>query len=261
MTDSPDYRLDGFEPADASVERDFFSLTLSDDMFATLAAHHTADGHASYLAVYDNAAIWDVPGAPAYRSIHLQRDLDNRTFTVSHDTHPVAPLAQRWLIQRGCPAAAIELTHPGVLPPADTLTTQIEARIKTSGNRYEVVDDHTYNPGSFDVGIETWTLAYDTHPDSAIAPYRLFLEQVTPDLSSYTVREGAFADADAAQHWLDTRDTPLPEPPHPDDTAARRIRAALTRSTGLPVDPKAGLGTGATTSVSSAQRPNPGRSL
>ncbi|WP_406416430.1 hypothetical protein OH809_39040 [Streptomyces sp. NBC_00873] len=90
----------------------------------------------------------------------------------------------------------------------------------------------------------------------------MFLEEVATDSLTYTVREGAFADEDAAQDWLDNRDGPLPEPPeYRGDGAALRTRAALTRSTSPSAIPNAGLGTSTAPSVNTAQRPNPRRSM
>lgn len=262
MTGSPNYRLDGYEPADATVGTDFADVTLCDDQFVPLAEHHTADGRTSYLAFYDSAAIWGAPGAPAYVAMHLVRDTERHTFGFEADTHPVLPLAQRWLIARGCPADAIELTAQGQRPhPADGLTTQLEQRLKLAGDRYEVLDHHTHNPGTFDFGVETWTLTRDHDPASAELPYRLFIETVTKDLNTYMVREGAFPTAEAAEDWLDNHDddTPLPQPartrPGDDQQRAQaaRARSSTNPASGNPTSPAA-------SPPSARQRPAPRRS-
>lgn len=229
----PDYRLDGFDAVDERVEGAFFSATISDDMFRTLASHHSADGRDSYLLLHDSSAIWGLPGAPSYISLHLIRDIGQRTFRFEHDTHPVVPLAQNWLIQKGCPPALIEIADPNSPRPADALTAQLEDQLKTNtGDRYEVIDHYTHDPGTFDFGIETRTLVRDHHPDSAGAPYRLFLEEVTKDLRTYTVREGAFASAEAADEWgRFDNDTPLPVAPARDSALSRLAAAARARST------------------------------
>ncbi|MEK8142335.1 hypothetical protein NKH18_07065 [Streptomyces sp. M10(2022)] len=80
---------------------------------------------------------------------------------------------------------------------------------------------------------------------------------------TYTTREGAFADESAARHWLDDRNSPLPNPPGDgrDTGAALRTRAALTRSAGASATPKAGLDTHSLPSPGPTQRPSPGRSM
>ncbi|MEC4018282.1 hypothetical protein [Streptomyces sp. H27-D2] len=239
---SPDYRLYGFRAADERVEDDFGSVAISDDTFVTLAEHHTGDGRDSYMLLYDGSAIWGIPGAPSYVSLHITRDLEQRTFCFDQGTHPVVPLAQNCLIRRGCPPDAIELSNDEGPRAADALTAQIEARLKTNpDNRYEVLHHYTDDPGIFDFGIETRTLTYDSHPGSASAPYRLFLEEVAKDMASYTVREGVFTSAEAADHWIFQRETPLPLAPPPVSTVNQRAEAARARSTvtaaGLAVPP------------------------
>ncbi|MFD4815008.1 glycosyl hydrolase, partial [Streptomyces sp. NPDC058418] len=133
---------------------------------------------------------------------------------------------------------------------------RIEQQIRESGARYEVLDSQTsdYDP------CETWTVTRDSN--AAQAPIRVFLEEGDNDAHTYTMREGAFADEDAARHWLDDRSSPLPPPPeYRGDGAALRTRAALTRSTSPSAIPKAGLGTSTAPSVNTDQRPNPRRSM
>ncbi|MGY1438122.1 hypothetical protein [Streptomyces reniochalinae] len=228
----PDYRLDGFEPASGAVEGDFLSATQWDDMYTELAAHHTADD--SYLLFYDRAAIWDdVPGSAEYVGMHIQRDSAEGTFAFDSARQPTVPFTQNWLSNRGCPPEAIEL---GAVPgprPADALTSQVEDRLRANpGGRYTLLEDYTHNPGTFRDGVEVNALVHDAHPDSAERPYRLFLEETAPSLDTYTVREGAFTSAEAADAWLRARDTPLPLAPAPArDPVDRRAAAALTRTT------------------------------
>ncbi|MFC9643514.1 hypothetical protein ACFTZF_33940 [Streptomyces mirabilis] len=227
----PDCRIDGFEAATEQIGEDFSSVTLTDDLFVTLANHHSGDGRASYLLLYDRAAIWDTPGTAEYVSLHITRDVEQRTFAFASERHPVAPLAQNWLISRGYPNEAAEVSNHGPRP-ADALTARLEDLLRANpGNRYEVLDHYTDNPCSFDFGVEVRTLVYDSHPDAADAPYRLFLEETAKGLRSYTVREGAFASADAADAWAMKRDSPLPLAPAPPGKADRRAAAARARST------------------------------
>ena len=229
---APDYGLDGFHAATTQIEDDFFSVTLSDDLFVPFSEHHSADGRDSYLLLYDRSAIWDIPGTANYLTLHIVRDLEQRTFDFASERHPVVPLAQHWLTRRGCPKEAAEVSHDCGPRPADAVTARLEDLLRTNpGNRYEVLDHYTDNPCSFDVGVEIHTLVHDSHPDSADAPYRLFLEETTKDMRTYTVREGVFASAEEADTWVMERDSPLPLAPAPPGASDRRATAARARST------------------------------
>ncbi|MGI5353008.1 hypothetical protein ACQEU8_33240 [Streptomyces sp. CA-250714] len=214
---APDYRVDGFEPESESVGWDFVAITLNDDMYAVLAAHHTANGRDTYLLCYDRAAIWeDVPGAAEYVAMHIVRDLSGRTFTIDVKRLPTEPLALNWLLSEGCPAGAVKPDQFPGARPADALTSRLEDQLRYSPvGRYTLLDHYTDNPGSFRDGVEVSVLMHDGHPDSAELPYRVFLEQVDPSFESYTVREGAFPTEEAADEWLMTRESPLPLAPEP----------------------------------------------
>ncbi|MFG3255278.1 hypothetical protein [Streptomyces sp. NPDC048172] len=228
--DVPDYRIDGFEPASNSVAQDFAAVTLSDDMYVELAAHHTKGN--TFLLLHDRAATWDIPGTAEYVGMRIQRDLFEGTFTFEHIRQPTVPITQNWLISRGCPPEATDLGAAPGPRPADGLTSRLEDVLRANPDgRYTLLDHYTHNPGRFNEGIEVSALVHDGHPDSAERPYRLFLEEVTPSLDTYTVREGAFASAEAADAWLENRDTPLPLAPAPPRTYDRRATAALTRTT------------------------------
>ncbi len=224
----PDYRLDGFAPADqaAADARDY--LDLAGDDFHVLADHHTADAAHSFLVVHDSSATWGVPGAPQLVSLHITRDLQARTFRIEHAQHAMLPFAQRWLVARGCDPAAIRLPEGRYGRPADALTAQLEERIVCSGERYQILDHHTRDYGPHKI----WVMVRDTDPSAAQRPIRLFLEEADLDTFTYTVREGAFQDGVSANQWLTDRDTPLPEPAQHLDTPDRRTAAALSRSTG-----------------------------
>ncbi|MGW5200798.1 hypothetical protein [Streptomyces spiralis] len=227
----PDYRINGFEAVSERVEEDFFSVTLSDHMFVPVAEHHSDDGRDSYLLFYDRAAIWDTPGTAEYVSLHLTRDVERRTFDFAYERAPVVPLAQNWLIRRGCPPKMTTTSRNHGPRPADALTSRLEDLLQTNPDgRYEVVDHYTDNLGSFDFGTEVRTLVHDSHPDSAHAPYRLFLEETAKDFRSYTMREGAFASTEAADAWAMDRAAPLPLAPAPESVVVHRAQAARTRS-------------------------------
>ncbi|WP_406133203.1 hypothetical protein [Streptomyces zaomyceticus] len=230
-TQAPCYRIDGFEAATERIEEDFFSLTLTDDMFVPLAEHHSDNGRDTYLLFYDQAAIWDVPGTAEYVAFHITRDVEQLTFDFEYERAPTAPLAQNWLIRQGCPPEATTQTRNHGPRPADALTSRLEDLLRTNPDgRYKVIDHYTDNPGSFDFGSEVRTLVHDGHPDSAHAPYRLFLEETAKDFRSYTVREGTFTSAEAADAWAMDRSTPLPLATAPKSTVAHRAQAARTRS-------------------------------
>ncbi|MEV1026651.1 hypothetical protein [Streptomyces sp. NPDC050264] len=227
-----DYRLAGFQAATERVEDDFIHVTISDDMFVPMAAHHSADGRDSYLLFYDRAAIWGVPGQAEFVALRITRDIDQRTYTFDIERAAVVPLAQNWLIRQGCPPEATLATRNHGPRPADALTSRLEDLLRTNAeNRYEVLDDFTDNPCTSDFGVETRLVVYDHHPDSASAPYRLFLEETDKNLQTYTVREVAFATAEEADDWAMNRSAPLPLAPAPGNPSTRRVQAARARST------------------------------
>lgn len=229
---SPDYRIDGFEPASDHVEDDFFSAAMFDDTYLPLAAHHTADGRESYLLFYDRSAIWDVPGMAEYVGMHIERELEQRTFAFDVTRQPTVPLAQNWLITKGCPAKEIEPDADLGPRPADALTARLEERLRYNPEgRYTLLDDHTHNPCSPGEGVEVSLLMYDAHPDAAEKPYRLFLEETAPSFETYIVREGAFPTAEDADEWLRNRDAPLPLAPQPPGDLGPRASAARSRTT------------------------------
>ncbi|MFE3774517.1 glycosyl hydrolase [Streptomyces sp. NPDC059122] len=256
MSNELDFRLDDFEPADADSEYAEQYFWASDH--TVLAEHHsTPNGsHHSFVLAHDRSVTWGPPGEPQIRAIKVTRDLVQNTFTFESTYHPTVSFAQNWLIERGCPPERISQLDDGFMKPADDLTMRVEQRLRTSGNRYEVLDSYT---SDFDP-CETWTLTRDSVATQA--PIRIFLEEGNFDSHTYTMREGAFADEDAARHWLDNRSNPLPQPPkHLGDAAALRSRAALTRSAGASPIPKVGLDAHSAPWAGTAQRPSPGRAM
>ncbi|QDY78180.1 hypothetical protein [Streptomyces qinzhouensis] len=225
----PDYRLEGFAPEDEIYEDSFAWVTLSDDQFVPLAAHHTGDDRHTFHLVYDRSTTWDVPGTAPYLTLHITRDQDARTFSFGYEHHPLVPLAQNWLLQGGCPPEGAVLTNADGPRPADALTTDLESLLRTNpGDRYTVLE-HYNQPW------DTWTLLHDAHPGSAEAPYRLFLDEVGPDRTTYTVRESAFPTREAARGWLSDTDLPLPHARTPSPApVVSRAEAAVTRSPRTP---------------------------
>lgn len=223
------FRLDGLVPADTASGHAVNQLW--DDDLTTLAEHHTApNGSHSYVVAHDRSVTWGIPGEPQLIAIKIARDLRLRTFTFESAYHATVAFAQNWLIERGCPTERIGLTHDDLMQPADDLTVQVEQQIRESRDRYAVLDTYTSDNNP----CEIWTLTGASH--ARLLPIRAFLEQLDVKSHTYTMREGAFADEDDAQLWLDDRETPLPEPPEhrrptPLGSAADlRARAAVTRS-------------------------------
>ncbi|MFF4735818.1 hypothetical protein ACFY2W_07995 [Streptomyces sp. NPDC001262] len=231
-----DFRLDGYILADGSDEYLFHALTTNHDCLAPLVTHHTDDGRHSYLVLHDTAATWDIPGSPQLLAMTLTRDLDNRTFRFDAERHPLIPLAQRWLIARGATPDAVRVPPERTgARPADALTTVLEEQLMTSGTRYDVVEHYTDDSTEY----ETSVLVHDTDPSSADTPYRLFLETWSPDSPTYTLREGAFRNAEAAWERMENREGPLPAPrtPVPGVLATPRAEAARATTRRSPPQP------------------------
>ncbi|MBM9508017.1 glycosyl hydrolase [Actinacidiphila acididurans] len=254
MNDGPDFALDGLRPADIDSEQAMDSLWASD--LQLIVEHHSPDGSRSYLVAHDTSVTWGTPGQPQLTAIMIARDVQRRTFVLQAGYHAELSFAQAWLIERGCPPDEA-ITYVGeFMEASDDLTRRVEQKIREAGQRYDVLESWTWD----DAPCETWILARDTL--AAQNPIRVFLKDADLDAFAYTVREGAFPDEDAAREWLNTRNGPLPPPPEDrGDTTALRTHAALTRSPGTaPLTTACGLDT-LPPSPTTAQQPNPGRSL
>ncbi|XXZ48097.1 glycosyl hydrolase [Streptomyces cavourensis] len=251
-----DFDLDELTPADpASAEA--VERFWSGDLRALTRHHITPDGSHGFVVAHDQSVTWGALGEPEIMAIAVTRDLTRFTFALETSHHATVPFAQAWLVERGCPPEEIAKLYGDVVKPADDLTVQVERKIRESGTRYEVLDTHT---SDFDPS-ETWTLTRDSR--AAEAPIRVFREEWVQGAGTYAMREGAFADVDAARSWLDDRDGPLPEPPEyrHGEGAARRARIALVRSAGTSATPKAGIDVPRTPQADPGHRPNQGRPM
>ncbi|WP_030578030.1 glycosyl hydrolase [Streptomyces anulatus] len=255
MNTELDFRLDDLVPADADseyAEQQFWSGDLT-----VLTEHHTAPhGSHSYVVAHDGSVTWGVPGEPQVAAIKVARNLSLNTFTMETTYHATVPFAQNWLIEQGCPPEQMAEVGAEGATPADDLTVRIEAEIRESGTRYEVIETDTsdYDP------CEAWTLTRDS--DTVQEPIRLFLQEWDINAHTYTLREGAFADEETALRWLDDRSTPLPQPPgHIGEAAALRTRAALARSAGSSEIPRTASGTHQPAAAVPVQRSVQGRLL
>ena len=253
MNGEPDFRLGGLMPGDK--ESEFAESMMWPGDLTLVAEHHTTpNGSHSFFDVHDRRMTWGVPGDPQLVAVKIARDLGARTFTVESENHAALGFAQNWLIERGCPPDPITRLSGDFVQPADDQTIRVEQQIRTSGERYKVLDTLTSDGYPY----ETWTMVRDSL--ASHAPSRVFLEEADLAADSYTVREGAFPDEDAAHQWLDDRDTPMPEPPeYRGDPAVLRTRAALARSAGSATSP--GTGPILEAAASLPSRPNPGRSM
>ncbi|OCC11530.1 glycosyl hydrolase [Streptomyces sp. PTY087I2] len=222
-----DFGLDELAPADDTSAEEAETFSSAD--LSALSHHHTApNGSHSFVVAHDRSVTWGIPGEPQVVAVMVARDLGQSTFTMETSYHAAVPFAQNWLAERGCPPEHIALVGDDFVQPADDLTLRVEQQIRDSGTRYEVLDTYT----SDDEPCETWTLARDSHASEA--PIRVFLQEWDLDAGTYSMREGAFADAGTAQSWLDDRGDPLPEPPEyrAGHGAVDRARVAIARSAG-----------------------------
>ncbi|MEU9484534.1 glycosyl hydrolase [Streptomyces decoyicus] len=255
MNDVLDFHLADLAPADADSEYAEQRFWLSD---LTVLAEYRATpyGSPSYVVAHDGSVTWGVPGKSQIAAIKVARDLKLNKFTVETAYHATVSFAQNWLIEKGCPPERMARVGDEFVNPADDLTVRIEQQVRESGTRYEVLDSRT---SDFDP-CETWTLARDS--STGQAPIRLFLEEWGQDVGTYTMREGAFADEDAARCWLKERSSPLPRPPEfRGEATALQTRAALARSDGASAMPKVGVDAHRTPPAGTTHRPNPGRSM
>ncbi|MGW8557985.1 glycosyl hydrolase [Streptomyces tubercidicus] len=254
MNDVLDLHLDDLVPADADseyAEKGFWPCDLT-----VMAEYHTTDGSHSYVVAHDRSVTWGVPGEPQVVAIKVTRDLSLSTFTLDTAYHAMVPFAQNWLIERGCPPERIAPVGDDFVKPADDLTVRIEQQVRGSGTRYQVLDSRTWDIGPY----ENWALTRDCNAGQA--PIRLFLNEWGHGPGTYTMREGAFADEDAARCWLDDRSSPLPQPPeYRGEVTTLRTRAALTRSSGASAISMAAFDAHHTPPAGTAHRPNPGRSM
>jgi hypothetical protein len=196
-------RTGGFKAAGDTRDR-LYTFLLNEPEYVQLAGHH--EGDHSFAVLFDSSATWDVPGTADLVAVHVVRNPMYRTFDFDTARLPMVGLAQQWLVARGCPPGAIVLPPQSATRPADRETTALETRLRTSPGRYKLIDHYTYDGGPF----ESWAMLRDTHPESGDTPVRVFIESADIDAGTYTLREGAFTNENAAREWLDERPGPLP---------------------------------------------------
>jgi len=218
--------LDGLLPADPPSALARRGLTEHDlDVLAEHHENHGAGRSTTFLLVYDTSMQWGVPGAPALKSLVVERDQRAGLYRLACERHSLVGLGQAWLIARGCPREPILTLPDWLLEPADEATRVLEERLVDGGAEMTVWD-------SWSDSDETWVVVQDRA--AKVLPVRVLLEQPAYDAGTYTLTEGAFGTVAAARDWLEgDRDTPMPQPPGPRFTE-RRARAASSRSAHAP---------------------------
>ncbi|MFD0405311.1 hypothetical protein [Kitasatospora sp. NPDC127116] len=260
--DLDQFGLDGLAPATEGSWDSMYILTYYSES-PPLRAQHTA-GHSYYLLLDEHAWSGDLPGPPLVLAAHVHRN--NGTALVEHSFHPMLPLAQRWLAERGADASALKVTSGVYARPTDLATEQAEERLRTPG-RYEVLAHFTYDwepsPG--------WTLALDRHQLDPEQPYRIFHRDVGPyaldrvgflkphpESACYTVAEYGFTSLREVEDWCRVADKgwagrfpgwrdaprsfdrvtiPAHDPAVPNRTARSTAAATRTTSSGIGDDP------------------------
>ncbi|WP_338060050.1 hypothetical protein, partial [Streptomyces neyagawaensis] len=236
MTETaPDFRLDGYEAVNDRVAEHFWQhITINDTSFTVLAEHHTSDDQHSYYVLHDGSATWGFPGDPQIVALHLKRDVATRTFRFDRAELPLPAMAQSWLIARGCPEEAI-LLHEGLgTTPADDATRALEERLRRDGDHFALLRSYTHD---MEQPIQT-TVLLRALDEQASMPFRVLLEEADTETSTHTLREGGFANFEAATTWWDAfwrggRDVPLPAAPPP----ARQITPPVVAARTVPPAP------------------------
>ncbi|MFE3391161.1 hypothetical protein [Streptomyces anulatus] len=227
VQDEFDFHVDDL---DADVEKylDFFHhVSVNQDMFVPVAEHHTPDGADSYYVLFDRSATYGHPGDPHYLAVSLRRDRQRLTFDFEHAPLPLVPMAQSWLIHRGCPSEGIALTHEYGPRPADDATRALERRLMGDGNRFAMGYSYTRDDPDDMVTV----VVLRARDDQAPSPFRVLVEEVAADGDTYTLREGGFNRVEDAWQWCNERNSgtaaPLP-PVRPAATAGRPTGTTTT---------------------------------
>lgn len=215
---APDFRVDGYTPADPSTEQVLADLSAAE--LSTVVDHHTDT--ASYLLMYDTTATWDDP-KPQIRTVAVHRFPQHGTFALDTASHTGIAFAQRWLADRGAPLDAVSVTGNDRARPDDAATKGVEDKIRADSGRYDLV--HVFHE-DLDDTCDAWTLVRDRAATQV--PVRVFLQQGDLEMRTYTLREAAFPDTETALAWLADRTAPFP--PAPEQPPVQRVSAARARS-------------------------------
>ncbi|MFE0055326.1 hypothetical protein [Streptomyces sp. NPDC059003] len=233
MPSSPDFRLDGYDAVNGRVAEQFWQhIDIEATELTVLAEYHTDDERHSYYVLHNAAVTWGIPGEPQLVALHLQRDVAARTFRFQHEQLPLVPMAQSWLIARGCPKDAIGLRPDMGTDAADEATKALEDRLTSDGDHFALVTSYTSDDDPDRVQITVLLAAID---EKAPLRFRVLLEEVDTEHWTHTLREGGFATYEQATAWWQAHwsgeDVPLPTA----QTATRH--SAPSTLPGLPVTP------------------------
>ncbi|MFD9484671.1 hypothetical protein ACFWBX_11825 [Streptomyces sp. NPDC059991] len=199
MPSSPDFRLDGYEAVNDRVAEQFWQhIDIEANELTVLAEHHTDDQRHSYYVLHNGAVTWGIPGEPQLVALHLQRDVQARTFRFQHEQLPLVPMALSWLIARGCPKDAIALRPDMGTDAADEATKALEDRLTLDGDHFAVVTSYTSDDDLERVQITVLLAAID---ENAPLRFRVLLEEVDTEHWTHTLREGGFSTYEQATDW------------------------------------------------------------
>ncbi len=220
------FDVDDLRPVTDEDESRLDDLCLGLDLLICLGVQHATNPHTellsdSFYVVFDGSMTWaDIPGMAQYAAIHVERDLGEGTYRLDYSRHPIAALAQNWLISRGADQDQLPAEFEDPMD-TDQATRDLEEALAASGDRFQILDDYTYDSSDF---YKTWIIAVDNRPEPGQHPVRVFYEDTNMEGHSYTLRQGGFATVDAARSWVDR----LGEPDNslPPLTAAPSARAA-----------------------------------
>ncbi|MFD0259039.1 hypothetical protein ACFVH7_12295 [Kitasatospora indigofera] len=221
-----DFGIDSLEPEGSPSEHAADYLAIIAGELLPLSDQHTTNPHttdltSSYYVMADTAHTWnDTPGLSSFLAVHVERDLAAGVFEIGFAPQPLAAMAQQWLVERGADPAAF--TRLGPITPADQETERVESLLRGAGpDRFTVHDHYTHDDAPFDI----WVIATDTQAAASDRPVRVFHDRRQADHDTYTLREGAFADFEAAYAWTEDTDQPLPPVP-----AEGTLRAGAART-------------------------------
>lgn len=237
MPSTPDFRLDGYDAVNDRVAEQFWQhIDIESTELTVLAEHHTDDQRHSYYVMHNRAVTWGIPGEPQLVALHLQRDVEARTFRFQHERLPLPAIAQSWLIARGCPKEAIGLRPDMGTDAADEATKALEDRLTTDGDHFALVTSYT----SDDPDRMQITVLLAAIDEKAPLRFRVLLEEVDTEHWTHTLREGGFQTYEQATAWWHAHwsgeDVPLPTAPlatrHRAPSAMPGIPAAPAPRTG-----------------------------
>ncbi|MCY0931531.1 hypothetical protein OTB20_36180 [Streptomyces sp. H27-H1] len=167
--------------------------------------------------IFDESATWGIPGFPQLLALHIDRDLEARTFNFECASRPLPVMAQSWLISRGCPREEIRLPRGMGTVPADKRTVALQERLMGDGERFELLESETDDLAPSPTVLVVLRSLDEKDPH----PYRILHEVADMTTYTHTLREGVFPTLEAANAWIENPDRPLRPAPLASRTATR----------------------------------------